>query len=660
MKLSGPIAVLGILFATAIAILTLVLVYQPGLSGSFILDDRRNIELNEAVQMNELSQESLNRAWWGGVTGGLGRPVSSLSFALTHHFLDGSAYSYKITNLFIHIINALVVTGFSVSLLRFWTDGRQLIFTDRQITAVALLTGLTWALHPLHASTVLYAVQRMTMLSAFFTVAALWVYVLWRKRLDTEALSKWLLPIAILGLVLLGILSKENAILFFGFIALIEFFGAKPLPAQRLSRFYTRLFWVVAFFTLVFGITYLHFFEDWFANSYRGRNFDLAERLMTESRMVFIYLQWILFPSIDQYGLFHDDIAISRGLLSPASTLWSALGCLVLVTGAVVSKNKYPWLGFGIGFYLIGHSLEGTVIPLELVFEHRNYLPSFGIVLLLLIAAVKMCELLAIRKRVYTAVGFAIVVFLGSMTLLRAMEWSSYFSQITAATERHPKSARSQWAMGIWYLQAHTDELLTLGLDDPKLYKKGKEHALLAAEADDEYVSSYLGLILFHFQHDRIVPRQWLVEVGERLANSTYRVESDDYFRQLVKCTQSDRCFAVQQDVDYLFNKVFENTWLTDGPRSNLLSGYSAFVYDFDKYELSMQSLAAAMALKPTVIGYRNLTVLALEMNDRGNAELYLKELKNLPGSDELEELLRLEALVFECCEALLPEKKEN
>ena len=73
-----------------------------------------------------------------------------------------------------------------------------------------------------------------------------------------------------------------------------------------------------------------------------------------------------------------------------------------------------------------------------------------------------------------------------------------------------------------------------------------------------------------------------------------------------------------------------------------------------------MQSLAAAMALKPTVIGYRNLTVLALEMNDRGNAELYLKELKNLPGSDELEELLRLEALVFECCEALLPEKKEN
>ena len=119
MKLSGPIAVLGILFATAIAILTLVLVYQPGLSGSFIPDDRRNIELNEAVQMNELSPESLNRAWWGGVTGGLGRPVSSLSFALTHHFLDGSAYSYKITNLFIHIINARMVTGFSVSLRRF-------------------------------------------------------------------------------------------------------------------------------------------------------------------------------------------------------------------------------------------------------------------------------------------------------------------------------------------------------------------------------------------------------------------------------------------------------------------------------------------------------------------------------------------------------------
>ena len=86
MKLSGPIAVLGILFATAIAILTLVLVYQPGLSGSFMLDDRRNIELNEAVQMNELSPASLNRAWRGGVTGGLGRPVSSFEFCTDASF----------------------------------------------------------------------------------------------------------------------------------------------------------------------------------------------------------------------------------------------------------------------------------------------------------------------------------------------------------------------------------------------------------------------------------------------------------------------------------------------------------------------------------------------------------------------------------------------
>lgn len=650
---------LGVTLALAFAVAMLVLVYQPGLGGSFLLDDRHNIELNEDIQISDLSFASLSSAWEGGKTGGLGRPVSYLSFALTQFFMDGSAYSFKLTNVVLHVLNMVLVMGFATSLLRFWGESQQLAITRRQILLLGWVIGFLWALHPLQVSTVLYAVQRMTILSTMFTVAALWLYIVWRTQLHKEGVFRWVAPLLMLVLVSLGVLSKENAILFFGFIGALELFSYRQLRMDGVGRLYSNIFWLAALIAVVFAIGYLHFFQNWYAGSYQARNFDLTDRLMTQSRMMFIYLQWILFPSIDQYGLFHDDIAISRGLLSPATTLWSMLGLFSLVGAALAFRRTLPWLGYGICFYLIGHSLEGSFIPLELVFEHRNYLPSLGVIIVVVIVLFNLSRLLNTRARVYSVIAIVAIVFLASMTYLRSMEWSSYFGQISAATERQPLSPRANWAMGIWYLQTHSQEL-AMGINDPGLYQRGKEYALKAANADDEYVSSLLGLILFHFQHGREYPQEWLYDAGGRLENSPYRVGTDDYFRQMIKCTQSDECYAVRSDVDYLFQKVLENKTLTNGARSNLLSGYSAFKYHFDEYEMSVSLLEESMAITPTYIGYRNLTVLALEMRDKRKAEEFFKLLKALSGIDDSDEVLRLEKYVDGCCDSLPPKYREN
>ncbi|MEH6558983.1 MAG: hypothetical protein V7708_14385 [Oceanicoccus sp.] len=660
MRFTGsPYIVLGVILALVFSVSTVFLIYQPGLDGSFLLDDRHNIELNEDIQINDLSLGSISAAWNGGKTGGLGRPISSLSFALTQFFMDGSAYSYKLTNVVLHVLNMLLVMGFVTSLLRFWRDTQQLVLSGRQIVVLAGIIGFLWALHPLQVSTVLYAVQRMTILSSLFTVAALWLYTIWRTQLHKEGILRWIAPFLISILVALGVLSKENAILFFGFIGLLEFFSYKQLRLHSVDRLFSNAFWAISVVAVVFAIAYIHFFQNWYAGSYQARNFDLTDRLMTQSRVIFIYLQWILFPSIDQYGLFHDDIAISRGLLSPVTTIFSLFGLLGLTSIALALRRTLPWLGYGIGFYLVGHVLEGSIVPLELVFEHRNYLPSLGVLIILVITIFRFFQLVSASVSISAAIAIIVFIFFASMTYLRSLEWSSYSGQLTAAVERHPNSARTHWAMGIWYLQNHSEELF-MGLDNSQLYDDGKYYALKAADIDKAYVSSYLGLMLFHYQNDRPFPELWLYEVGDRLSAGIYRNETDDYFRQLVKCFQLSGCFASEQEIEYLFERVLSNSALVDSVRGNLLSRYSAFHYHMSDLSGSAKLLVEAMDVAPSVIGYRNLTVLALEMNDEEMAVNYMKVLKSMPGSSDLEELERLDKLVLKCCNLPLPEKEER
>ncbi len=659
MRFTGsPYMALGVILALVFSMSMIFLIYQPGLNGSFLLDDRHNIELNKYIQISDLSLGSLSAAWDGGKTGGLGRPISSLSFAFTQFFMDGSAYSYKLTNVVLHVLNMLLVMGFVISLLRFWRDTQQLVLSGRQVVVLGGMIGFLWALHPLQVSTVLYAVQRMTILSSLFTVAALWLYIIWRTRLHKEGNFRWIAPVLLLILVTLGVLSKENAILFFGFIGLFEFFSYKQLRLHSVDRLYSNAFWTISLVAVVLAIAYVHFFQNWYTGSYQARNFDLIDRLMTQSRVMFIYLQWILFPSIDQYGLFHDDIVISRGLLSPVTTVFSLLGLLSLTSIALALRRTLPWLGYGIGFYLVGHVLEGSIIPLELVFEHRNYLPSLGVLIILVIAIFKLFQLVNASASISAAIAIIVFIFFASMTYLRSLEWSSYSRQLTAAVERHPNSARTQWAMGIWYLQTHSEEL-SMGLDNSQLYDDGKYYALKAADIDKAYVSSYLGLILFHYQNDRPFPELWLHEVGERLSTGVYRAETDDYFRQLVKCLQLSGCFASEQEIEYLFEKALSNKALVDSVRGNLLSRYSAFRYHVGDLSKSAKLLREAMDVAPSIIGYRNLTVLALEMNDEKMASNYMKVLKSMPGSSELDELERLDNLVLKCCNSVLLHRKE-
>jgi len=100
---------------------------------------------------------------------------------------------------------------------------------------------------------------------------------------------------------------------------------------------------------------------------------------ISQFRILIDYLYFILFPTLSDSGIFHDDYSKSINLLSPISTLYSLIVIIFLLCSAFISRKTFPLYSLAIFWFFTGHLIESTIIPLELYFEHRNYLPSLGL-----------------------------------------------------------------------------------------------------------------------------------------------------------------------------------------------------------------------------------------------------------------------------------------
>jgi hypothetical protein len=154
---------------------------------------------------------------------------------------------------------------------------------------------------------------------------------------------------------------------------------------ERGSKTRRHLAWLFGVFLILPGILGLaHYLPGVLSGaSFQDRPFGLEERLWTETRVLWHYLWWILAPQPGQLSLYHDAFPLSHGPLHPWSGLPAALGLAGLIGGAVLVRRRYPLLSFGILWFFVMQLLVSTVLPLELVFEHRNYLGSIGIFLAL-------------------------------------------------------------------------------------------------------------------------------------------------------------------------------------------------------------------------------------------------------------------------------------
>lgn len=541
--------------------------YSAGISGNFNLDDGANIRLNSALHIHSLTPQTLWQAATSSSAGPLGRPISTLTFALNYYFSGLDATYYKITNLGIHLANGVVIFLLSRLLL-----GLHLRLRNKEDLQKASLFGLAtaslWLLHPFNLTSVIYVVQRMTSLSAFFVLCALSAYVYGRQKLvDGNKYALFWISVAFFLFTPIAMLCKETGALTPLFIFITETTLLRwTTPRKEWSHWLIIFVGLAAAAPIIFGTLYLLKHFEILMGGYVWRDFTLIERLMTEARALWFYIHMTLVPALSEMGLHHDDFLISRGLLLPWTTLPAASGILALVSAAFLLRNKHPLITFGIYFFLIGHALEGTIIPLEIVFEHRNYLPMIGILLPLSYYALN-AEFHFSSIRLRRPAFILMIALFASLTTVRAHQWGNTLAMRTLEVEHHQGSVRAHIDLAILY-----DYLPPTSQKDAiDLYQKARLHYQQAADIGTSSISGLIGILAMNTRRGIPIEESLLASLEQRLSTVPFGPPNMNTLIGLARDIAKGNIVIKQDIIDRLFRSAISNPRLTIADRNQII-----------------------------------------------------------------------------------------
>lgn len=408
--------------------------YRLSLPGAFMFDDMPNLELLGAhggVHDLKRLQLYLEESFAGPT----GRPIAMLSFLLDGRDWPAEVESFKQTNILIHLINGLLL------FLAIRITLQQL--PDYKIASktgwIALIAATLWLLHPFHVSTVLYVVQRMAELAALFLLFGWIGYFYGRSLLSKQPVrAHTIMTISLVLGTLLGGLSKENAFLM-PLLILVAEYSLFP----RKQTYKPDIRWQVMFLFIpsLLLLGYLTWFAIAHGDAATIREYDSWQRLWTAPRILLDYLWQLMVPHPYTTGLFNDNYIASTGWLSPPKTLWTTIAIGIILIVGFISRKHFPLLSFAILFYFAGHLIETTVLPLELYYEHRNYLPSLMLFLPIAWLLVKGYG----RSRIVALLILVILITAYSVTLgARANLWSSKDTLYLIWAENNPSNFRAQ------------------------------------------------------------------------------------------------------------------------------------------------------------------------------------------------------------------------
>jgi tetratricopeptide (TPR) repeat protein len=432
-------------FALVVFIVACTVAYLPGLSGDFIYDDWGSIAGNANIQIKD---GTLGEWWRAALLFPSGTPpfrsLTMLTFAANYYISGLDPFGFKLTNLCIHLLNGILLfialrALFALRRACSGKSGGDIGFNEN--LAAASIAGL-WLLLPINLSAVLYSVQRLEALAATFIFLGLAWYLRARLRVwegRGGSISLWL---SIGVCTALGLLAKETAVMLPFYAALAEFCIARGRTREgRWSRPVLWLYGLTLLLPLVVGTIWM--WGRYIGPGKLGTSSFAFLRLITESRVWIDYIAWTLAPSLDALTLYHDDIPFSHGLLDPPTTLTSIVWLLALLGVALWQRKRRPLFALGILWFFAGHLLTGTVIPLILAFEHRNYFSSAG--LLLACASLIALEGPLVRGQLRVAAVAIAALFYAGTTWMRANEWSDGLHLAMNDAMKRPNSSAAQF-----------------------------------------------------------------------------------------------------------------------------------------------------------------------------------------------------------------------
>ena len=470
-------------------------VYSPGLPGDFVFDDYGNIVSNKRIHAESIDLESMTRAAQA-YRGPIGRPLATVGFAIDHALGGGDPFAFKLHSLLVHMLNTLLVFVLCKRLLSLapGTPGQ-----PPAAWAPWALAAL-WAVHPLQVSTVLYTVQRMEMLAAMFLLGGLLAYLHGRvEQIHGRRAWPWLALAGILPAI--GLLAKESAIMFPLYalaleLTLLRFRAGRPRTGTLLKAAYAAV-------VTIGLIGYLAVIVPRYGapNAFDNRDFSLYERLLSQCRVLAMYLQQSVLPLPDSLRFYYDDFPKSSGWWAPPATLFGGLLLAGLLALGWVWRRKLPLASLGIFWFFVPHALTSGAVNLELAFEHRNYLALLGV--LLAIASLLAWLPLRPSRGAALAATLALVGMFGALAGIRSATWGDPLVLAMDMAARSPGSSRASSDLGAIYARYAMAEpnspYLDLALSE---FERGARIAGASPLPEQ-------GMILLSAANGRPVRREW-------------------------------------------------------------------------------------------------------------------------------------------------------
>lgn len=479
------------LFAITVLLAVTTLVYSNSFQGEFTLDDFVNIHNSHGIRSFQPTIDGIISAATDEPNGG--RWLANLSFAINFYLHGENIWGYHLVNLFVHLAGTVVLYFLCLSTLNLPIVNKQFIRKNE----IAFIATLLWAVHPLQTNGVTYIVQRMTSMAALFYLTSLLCYI--KGRLIPHFCTRQLfLFIASLLFWCLAITSKENAYMLPVIILAYEIFFLsrenKIYTSKKIGLWITAVTAVILFIAVLFlgKNIYAHIFEI-----YKYRDFTMGERLLTESRVIFLYLSLIALPLPSRLNLNHD-IILSQGLLSPPQTVASIIGIFALVALIPFLFNKNRLLSFGIFWFLGNLLIESTIIPLELIYEHRLYLPTTFLILAL---TASLFTLAHNNIWVVRTCCIIIISLFSLWTWQRNQVWGNNLTLWSDVMAKSPNSERACNNLGTVY-------------HDRKQYREAEQLFLRAIRLAPESRQAYVSLGSLYITQNRYQEAMQMLQTG--------------------------------------------------------------------------------------------------------------------------------------------------
>lgn len=403
------------------------LVYYTSLSAPWYFDDVVNIVENPDLKLAKFDFSKLFS----------NRGIVWYTFVFNYHFFGDNVFVFHLTNLVIHISTAFIVYVICRNL-------------GRGLSKYGLLIAVIFLIHPLQTQSVTYVVQRTNSLAGLFVFLSIFLYLKFSQRDFRLDVKGCLYYAAALLAGFVALKTKENAATLPVLILLVEYF----LAAE--GRFsWPRTLWVLPFFLAplwaFMSVIVLPQVAD---TTHLGRVGNVQQistqvevgalkYFATQLSVLLVYVKLFFVPygqALDYSYPYVDQVFTLKNCLL-------AFMHLAIVVSAIVFRKSLKLISFGVLWFYVALFVESSFIPLDPIFEHRMYVPLFGMTVLVV----------GVMQQLGGFYPFLLVLLLllplSILTMQRNALWSSPVAFYEDNLRRVPWSERVRTALAELYMR---------------------------------------------------------------------------------------------------------------------------------------------------------------------------------------------------------------